>query len=329
MKQVLLFDTALNTSNLGDEIIYDDCKKGLSSVLDEALIFRMATHVVNYSSYQLIRMEDGKITRLCDWADYKFVCGTNLLTDKLWRVNPQWMVNPINARLYKDCILVGVGKISEYDKPNRYTSNIYKKILSRKYKHSVRDSATKKVLNDLGFDAINTGCPTLWGFDRDKCAAIPTGKAENVIFTVSGYNKQRAPQQDKRMIQILKENYNKLYLWVQTVMDERYFKELMSDTPVEVTPIYSLNKYKEILLKGNVDYVGTRLHGGVYAMQNNVRSMVIAIDQRSRGFHEDNNLPILEREDIEKLESLVHSEWKTDIRIDNDAINEFVSQFKT
>ncbi len=330
MKQILLFDTALNTSNLGDEIIYEDCKRGLSSVLDNALIFRMGTHVVNYSSYQLIRMEDKKIKKLCDWADYKFICGTNLLTNNLWRVNPQWMVNPINARLYKDSILVGVGKTSNYDKLTRYTARIYNKILSKDYKHSVRDEDTKRVLEQLGYKSINTGCPTLWMFTEEKCSRIPTKKAENVVFTVSGQEKHRNPEKDLIMVKTLRKNYKNMYLWVQTVMDERYYKELAGDTDYDVIPIYSIDKYKNVLQCANVDYIGTRLHGGVFAMQNEVRSMVIAIDHRARGFNRDNNIPILERNtlDEEKLEEIIYSDRTTNIQVDFDAVNEFLMQFE-
>jgi len=327
MKQILLFDTAINTSNLGDEIIYDDCKKGLSGILDNALVFRLGTHVSNYSAYQLLRKEDRKIERLCDWSDYKFICGTNLLSDNLKGVNPQWMLNPINARLYTDSILVGVGKISDYTEPNRYTKKLYNKILSKKYKHSVRDEDAKRVLEDMGFSAINTGCPTLWGFTEEKCKAIPTKKAKNVVFSVSGYYKQRDPEKDKRLIGILKKNYEKCYLWVQTVIDEKYFNEI-NDSKLEVTSIYSLNKYKEILSTGDVDYIGTRLHGGVYALQNGCRSLVISIDQRARGFHRDNNLPILERDEIEKLYDVLNSEWETNIIVDREAISEFLNQFQ-
>ena len=82
------------------------------------------------------------------------------------------------------------------------------------------------------------------------------------------------------------------------------------------------------LLEENVDYIGTRLHGGVFALQNSVRSLVISIDHRARGFHEKNNLPIMERKDVpNRLEAWINADNKTKIWIDEKAIGEFKAQF--
>ena len=39
-------------------------------------------------------------------------------------------------------------------------------------------------------------------------------------------------------------------------------------------------------------------------------------------------MPILERDEIDKLDDLINSNIKTNIKVDYAAINEFVSQFK-
>ena len=62
-------------------------------------------------------------------------------------------------------------------------------------------------------------------------------------------------------------------------------------------------------------------------MQNACRSIVIAIDERARGFNQINNIPILERDNISELENLINSEFETNIKINRDAINEFIEQF--
>lgn len=45
---------------------------------------------------------------------------------------------------------------------------MWKKILIKEnLYHSVRDSESVKILNDLGFkNVINTGCPTIWKLDE-------------------------------------------------------------------------------------------------------------------------------------------------------------------
>ena len=323
MKQILMFDTAIATSNLGDEVILDGVKEGLKEILDNSLTFRLGTHIENWSPLKIQR--NWKAHVLCDKADYKFVCGTNCLTNDL-KHKRQWEVNNFNKILYKDCILVGVGRISDYDMPTKYSQKLYNDILSKKYKHSVRDEGTKRVLEKMGFKAINTGCPTLWGFTDEKCSKIPKKKSKNVIISVSGYDDQSNKEKDQEMIDIINNNYKNVYAWIQTVSDEEYLKKLNNTENMKC--IYSLNKFAELCDNGNIDYVGTRLHGGVYAMQHNCRSIVISIDERARGFHESNNIPIIERDNIEQLDEMINSEFETKIKVNREAINEFISQFK-
>lgn len=78
----------------------------------------------------------------------------------------------------------------------------------------------------MGFKAINTGCPTLWRFTEEFCKSIPKVKAKNVVCSVSGHIPQRDIKKDKQMIECLKSNYDKIYVWIQTAIDEEYFKTL-------------------------------------------------------------------------------------------------------
>lgn len=326
MRQILLFDTAIATTNLGDEIILESVKQGLAPILYEALTFRLGTHIENYSAKQLGN-DNWKYQALCERADFKFVCGTNLLADSLKGRFPQWMLNKNNTKLYKDAVLVGVGKISDYKKVDLYTRYLYKRCLSRTYKHSVRDEAAKAVLNGLGFKAINTGCPTLWKLTPEFCAEIPVKKANKAIISVSGYRNQIDRKADIKMINCVLRNYQKVYGWIQTVEDKAYFDTLIDMNRIEY--FYSLEKYENILKQGDVDYIGTRLHGGVYALLHKCRAIVIAIDQRAMGFHESNNLPIVARDDIENLlDKKINSSWETKIRLDEGAIQEFMNQFQ-
>lgn len=265
-----------------------------------------------------------KAYALSDLANYKFVAGTNCLTDDL-KKHPQWVINKFNKKLYKDCILVGVGRISDYEMPTNYSQKIYKDILSKNFKHSVRDEGTKMVLERMGLKAINTGCPTLWGFTPEKCAKIPKKKAKNAIISVSGYNEQRNEEKDQQMIDIVNKNYDTVYAWIQTAVDEDYLMHFKGVKNIKC--IYSLNKFKETILLDNVDYIGTRLHGGIFAMQNECRSIIISIDERARGFHQTNNIPILERDKMDELENLINSEFETKIKINQEEINEFIKQF--
>lgn len=333
MKKVVICDTALASSNVGDEIIFDSICNGMSDVFEENFSLRLATHVNNFSAKQVahsyVKQFLHKETKIkyFQQADWKFVCGTNLIAQKrLFKINTQWKLYPSNLSIYKNCILIGVGTYGSSDKFDWYGRYIYNKVLSRQYAHSVRDELTKKLIESLGRRAINTGCPTLWSLTPEHCRRIPVGKADNCIISVSGYKPQTAPENDAKMIEIVRKNYRDVRVWIQTTEDEYYLDRLPGGS--DLKRIYSLKRYRQALQEGNVDYVGTRLHGGVFAMQNFCRSLIISIDHRAEGFHKTNNLPILRREEIpDRLESLINSEFATEIILNSEAIAEFKSQF--
>lgn len=325
MKKIVVFDTALGTSNNGDEIIMESIHNEFKELIDNNFSLRLATHVNNFSFLQMCR-NNGKINYFKN-ADYKFIFGTNLIAQKrIGKVNSQWQLKLSNIPIYEGCILVGAGCTFGGDKTDALAKMLYKKVLSKKYYHSVRDEQTKKVVESLGVKAINTGCPTLWCFTPEFCNEIPETKAEECIITVSGYADQFDTQMDQKMIDIVKSNYKKVYCYIQTTEDEKYLNKLKNTE--DIVRVYSLNKYKEILNTKDIDYVGTRLHGGIYAMQNKCRSIIISIDHRARGFYETNNIPILERNSMDKLDNMINSKFKTEIRINQKAIDSFKNQFK-
>lgn len=321
----IIFDTAICTSNLGDEIILDAICRNMKEVFDNNFMLRLSTHSSNFSFMQMMR--NNKKINYCLNAEYKFVCGTNLISQKrVGKINTQWQIHPYEIPIFRNSILVGAGTTDGSEKVDFYAKYLYKKVLSDKYMHSVRDELTKRVIESLGFKAINTGCPTLWELTPEHCREIKRSKSENCIITVSGYADQKDASADQVFVDIVKKNYNKIYAWIQTTEDEKYLYSLKGTENIE--KIYSLSKYREILRNGNVDYIGTRLHGGVFAMQNKVRSVVISIDHRAEGFHEKNNIPIIRRKNVEiNLEKMIYSDFETKIINDYDAINKFKSQF--
>lgn len=116
-----------------------------------------------------------------------------------------------------------------------------------------------------GISVSNTGCPSLWKLTPCFCEKIPCEKARNAVVTVSGHRKYRNAVKDQKMIDLIERNYEKIYLWVQSTEDEQYFKLLKHTKGVK--KIYSLHEYGQVCKNGNVDYIGTRLHGGIYAMR--------------------------------------------------------------
>lgn len=321
MKNIVLFDTAVGTTNKGDDIIMESAICGLEPVLRGNYVVNIPTHITPFSWFQT------KIWWKAKWvqnADLKFICGTNLLAKSL-----RYPLNDLNVNLWNcgplsNSILVGVGN-SLLDKSiDGYTRLLYKKVLSHDFIHSTRDVETKTMLEELGFKAVVTGCPTLWSLTPEHCAQIPEKKSSRVIFTLTGV--QRDPVRDQQMVDVLQRNYKEVYFYDQTIWDMDYYLSLKNTDGIKIIGS-SLSEYGAVLDSGDIEYVGTRLHGGVFAMQHKVRSLIVNIDNRARNMSKVNNFNIIERDNIDELETKINSAFETNVKMDYELLNQWLSQF--
>lgn len=322
MDNIVVFDTSQGTQNLGDYIIMDSINREMNFLFKYNFVTRYSTHTPIARSYQ--NLHEGMIIRVLNKAKYKFIGGTNIFKNTLFNINPDWNINIFNIKFYKNSISIGCGSALNAPKMNLYTKYIYQKILNPNIIHSTRDERTKNMLEDLGFKAINTGCPTLWGLTKEHCKKISTEKSDTVVFTLTDYSKKN--DNDQKLIDILVKNYKKVYFWVQGAEDFGYYKTFNNTEKIEI--VYpNLKDYADILDTG-VDYVGTRLHAGVFAMQHYCRSIIIAIDERARDMDKTYNLQCIDRENIEnELEKRINSKFETNITIDINKIKEWKNQF--
>lgn len=53
----------------------------------------------------------------------------------------------------------------------------------------------------------------------------------------------------------------------------------------------------------------------------------MSIDERAAGFHESNNIPIINRNDIDSLSDMINSSFDTNITVNKEAIAMFINQF--
>lgn len=323
MKRVLLLDTSVATQNIGDEIINDSIRMNWTELYERNYICKFPTHTPPYSWWQQL-LVPRKLDLLVN-SDYKFLCGTNALYTNMMRPLPQWNIYPWNASFFKNTILLGVGAGINSKSVNLYTKLLYNKVLNKNYIHSTRDEFTKKMLENMGYKALNTGCHTLWGFTDEFCKKIPTEKNKKVLFTLTGY--QPDFENDKLMIEILCNNYEEIYFWPQTPTDYDYLRKLGDFDVKIVTP--NLYAYDKILSLNGIDYVGNRLHGGIRALQHACRSLIIAIDYRAENMSKQYRLPVIKRENIGiQLDSFINSSYRTQITgLNFDLIKKWKEQF--
>lgn len=317
MKKVIIYNPSITSLNIGDQVIFESAYEAIKPLTQGVFEINVSTHLP----------VSGIFANLLRDADLKFVCGTNLLRNMLDRRFRQWDINIFNAKKLGPCTLIGVGWHQDNFPFTPYTKYVYKKILSKDTIHSVRDEYTKKQLEKIGFsNVINTGCPTLWSLTREKCARIPVQKQRDVIFTLTDYKPDK--HKDRMIIEVLKENYETVYLWLQGVCDYKYAEELGVLDMVEIISP-SLKAYDELLSQKEIDYIGTRLHGGIRALQHEKRTMILAVDGRAMEKKKDFNLPVISRNELtkEKLLEIIQKERTTDIVVPEDNIKLWKKQF--
>lgn len=321
MKNILLLDTSVASLNKGDEIIMECVREELKFITKNNFVLNLPTHVSPFHCYQIWR--NSLILRMYKNSAYKFVGGTNLLIPNMLTHFPQWNLNIFNYKAVADCILVGVGA-GAGDKTNAYTKYLYKKLLNKNYIHSARDERSKNIMENYGVKALNTGCVTMWKLTPEFCAQIPTKKADRVVFTLTSSSIK--DEKDQQLIDILNENYKEVYFWPQGVDDYNYFSQFDNTNNIILVD-NELKAYDNLLNEDNLDYVGSRLHGGVYAMRHKKRAIILAIDERAREINKCNNLNCIEKANIAELEKLINCEFKTEIKMPYDKINEWKNQF--
>lgn len=313
-----IFDPSIGTGNLGDHIIMDSVHRELDALFQYQF-------KINFPSQEKISLISYKKIRKMNKS---FVGGTNCLSSNMNKRN-QWKINLIDGIFINNAILLGVGWWQYQSEPNWYTKRLLKRVLHEDYIHSVRDSFAEQQLKNIGItNVLNTSCPTTWRLTEEHCSRITVEQAENVVFTITDYMKDVAT--DKALIKVLVKNYKKVYFWIQGSDDLEYFKSLHSGENIEIIPP-TLEAYDRILENVNsLDYIGTRLHAGIRALQKKVRTIIVGIDNRAIEKSKDINLKIILRDDIEdKLELMLKEEFKTDIRLPITSIEKWKKQFET
>lgn len=93
--------------------------------------------------------------------------------------------------------------------------------------------------------------------------------------------------------------------------------------------LYTSSLWKKVLSVTDLDYIGSRLHGGMYALQHKKRAIVISIDYRASNMLIDSNI-VIDRKNssAEDLENIINSRFGTRMEIPLDDIAKWKAQFE-
>ena len=290
-----MIDTSFGTWNLGDEIIMQAVNDVIHEMFPDARVFRLPSHeALSRRSYYFLRQSD-----IC------FIGGTNVLASKGWRL--RWR----DSIFLRNAICFGVTWGGLRPIPSFTERILLRRVLDGSQIHSVRDRYTSDLLDKIGLASISTSCPTMWGLTPEHCADVPETKADRVVFTLTAYRCE--PLADRAMIDSLKKNYRSVHFFPQMHGDYAYFKDLNIGGVGIIGQ--NLNAYDEFLANEQVDYVGSRLHGGIRALQFKKRTLVIGIDHRSIEISNDTKFPVLRRTNINDLDRWINGRFSTQISL--------------
>lgn len=315
MKTISILDTRITSFNLGNQIIMDSISKILNELFPDDFIYTLPWEgPVSNTAHAYMRA-----------SDYVFFGGTNSLSSHMLKYK-QMGFRLRDLVRFNNLTLLGVGWWQYQGRPDIYTRCFIRRLLSDSTMHSVRDEYTRTKLLDIGVsNVLNTCCPTTWDLTPEHCASIPENKADNVMVTLTDYNQSRALDAD--LLSILVDSYRHVFYWVQGSGDLAYirtFKEFEGKVKI-VSP--KLNKYDAVLDSFDCDYIGTRLHAGIRAIQRGKRALILAVDNRATEIARDIGLNVKPRNDACGIYEFISGSYKTQLKVPFDEINRWKAQF--
>lgn len=314
-QMISLFDTRVCDNNLGNQIIIEPILQTIRELFPQGFLMHLP-----------YLEELGELTlKYHAESEYTFFGGTCALSPKM-ETGPLWGLTAANYRKVSGVVLVGVGA-KHYGEPTQFSRDVYHQVLHPDLLHSVRDGYTETVMRSMGFEnVINTGCPSLWGITDGQLAVIPCEKSKNVVMTLTCYHRDPV---DAELLRALDRSYSSVFFWPQGPEDIDYVNELSQQTGVEVCFLApSLEAYDGFLQSGiDCDYVGTRLHGGIRALQHSKRTIIIGLDNRSVEMSADFGFPVVRRSELASLEEMIHERFEVKVHVPHENIRHWKRQF--
>lgn len=308
--RLAVFDPSLATDNLGDEVIYQAVEVVLLDLFPNAFIHRIASHeALSDRSHKVLRA-----------ADMVFVAGSNLLPPD----GGQWRLTLADSLFCDNIVVIGAGWQHDSTPLTRESTKIIRRTFHRTALHAVRDQPAADNLATLGLRVVNTSCPTLWSIDAAAAARIPIVRAPEAVVAVTAYRKR--PAEDAAFLRLVTECYRKVWFYPQMADDVPHLERIGFGHLPRIRA--STEAYTRFLAENDVDYVGSRLHGGIRALQTGKRSLILQVDNRARDIATHTGLPSARLDDLAGIRAWIEAPAPTVLRLPAADIAAWKSQFR-
>lgn len=288
MKHIALIKPSISSFNLGDKIVSMYVDKIMKSMFPDAFFIDIPAY----------NQTDKRIEEIVQKCDHLFFCGTGILNNFLsngihWRCSPGDFSHKV--------ILFGVGwnKYEDFS-PTPETTELLVSNLSTSAIHSIRDDYSKSQFDKFGaFKSLNTSCPTIW-----ELPVKYEFSCDNAIMTVN--SSRGSPEYDRDLVLMTASNFKRMYWYPQSPNDFEYAEEIgLKEKAIMLSP--TLNSLSDFYSQQNCTYVGSRLHGGIFAMHYGHRAYIVSIDNRAAEIKHDTQIPIYSYSEIDLLEKDLNS----------------------
>ncbi|MFV3129068.1 polysaccharide pyruvyl transferase family protein [Niveispirillum sp. KHB5.9] len=309
-----MFDTAIDSDNLGDQFIMDAVWQEVRGLFPEADFISTPTH----RRASLTELREGRK------ADLSIVGGTNILKSHML-VRGNWKITPLDYLNWRNVVLMGVGW-QQYGRAGAdvATRLFFNKVLSKTLLHSVRDMHTYELLRPHVPNIVYTACPTMWMLDRAHCQTVPVRKARDAVFAVTYY--RPAPELDLKIFEMLRQQYRTVYFWPQQEEDLPYMQEIGATGYVPIAP--DVAAYDRLLDMEDVDFIGARLHGGIRALQRRRRALIIPVDNRATELSVSTGLPVASRTEPDAIDHWINNPRPLSLTLPLEGIVAWMGQFR-
>lgn len=315
MQKIALIDPALydwqrSSPNTGDQIISRATRRELKR------IYNNSCDIVSIPSHSIL---DKKAYKIIDTSDRVVVGGSNLFWFRLFP-RASWPLRLIDTIKLRNVRFMGVGWGSYGISTGVFGRFVSQRIFDPEGYNSLRDRYSLDKAIELGVpNPIFTGCQTCWNFSYNESTFIRTRKKQ-CIFTLTDY--ARKPEEDLKVIKILIRFYGikNLFFWPQGLGDRRYIENFDVISRSKILD-GNLESFEKFLKNNDVDYVGTRLHGGIFALEQGKRSIILSVDNRATEMAKDLGLVVVSREKPNSLTDLLEKDTIYNLTIPRENID--------
>jgi hypothetical protein len=308
MANITLFDTSVSSANAADTYLTRTCEDIISKEFSEYHQFKVSTH------NPLDRISKGRL----EDSDFGIICGSGIISQVSVGVCElsQWRINPLDIKMPVTGLGIGIEGLNNQWTPE--AANFYTRIF-KKFPVGVRGPISYQALTQIGVNAIDIGCPTLWGIHHMD-VQLPKG---GVIFSANIYRNYEI----EKYYDEIKKRHTNVYLFCQHPSDEKLFKEKLGNKyKLEFAP-RNLFALGDFAISNDLYYIGSRIHAGAYLLKQKIPCYLIKSDWRSVDVWDYANLPMLNSVDDLK-EILQKTRYTLKITNRGESINRYFKELK-